>query len=64
MKQSHMLVSIIVPMYNAEKFISATLESILREKEISIEVIVVNDKSTDRSLDRVRDFHDERIPRY
>ena len=61
MKQSHSLVSIIVPMYNAEKFISATLESILREKTTPIEVIIVNDKSTDHSLDRVRQFHDEQI---
>jgi glycosyltransferase involved in cell wall biosynthesis len=61
MKKGHPLVSIIVPMYNAEKFISETLVSILHEREISIEAIVVNDKSTDRSLDRVREFHDERI---
>ena len=61
MKQSHSLVSIIVAMYNAEKFISETLVSILREKETPIEVIVVNDGSTDCSLERVRNFHDERI---
>jgi glycosyltransferase involved in cell wall biosynthesis len=61
MNQSRLLVSIIVAMYNAERFISETLVSILREKETPIEVIVVNDKSTDRSLERVRDFHDERI---
>ena len=35
--------------------------SILRENETPIEVIVINDRSTDRSLERVRDFHDERI---
>ena len=56
-----MLVSIIVPMYNAENFISRTLESVLHEREILIEVIVINDRSTDRSLDRVREFQDERI---
>jgi glycosyltransferase involved in cell wall biosynthesis len=56
-----MLISIVVPMYNAEKFIAATLESILRDKGTVIEVIVVNDKSTDHSLDRVREIQDERI---
>jgi glycosyltransferase involved in cell wall biosynthesis len=61
MQQDKPFVSVIVPMYNAEKFISETLVSILREKETLIEVIVVNDKSTDRSLDQVRRFHDERI---
>ena len=57
----HLLVSIIVPMRNAEKFITETLNSILREKETPIEVIVVNDKSTDQSLDRVLEFRDNRI---
>ena len=58
---NHLLVSIIVPMRNAEKFITETLNSILREKETPIEVIVVNDKSTDQSLDRVLEFRDNRI---
>ena len=57
----HLLVSIIVPMRNAEKFITETLNSILREKETPIEVIVVNDKSTDQSLDRVLELRDNRI---
>jgi len=61
MQKSHPLVSIIVPMFNAENFVSATLASVLRENEIPIEVIVVNDQSTDRSLDRVREFDDNRL---
>src|SRR5262249_7861219 len=61
MNKSRLLVSVIVPMYNAEQFISEALISILREKETLIEVIVVNDKSADRSVDRVREFHDDRI---
>ena len=61
MKQADFLVSVVVPMYNAEPFISSTLESILHDKVTPIEVIVVNDKSTDHSLERVRKFHDDRI---
>lgn len=55
------LVSIVVPMYNAEDYISKALGSILRETGIPIEVIVVNDKSTDASLARVLAFPDKRI---
>lgn len=56
-----MLVSIVVPIHNAEDYVSRTLVSILRETETPIEVIVVNDKSTDASLARVLEFSDERI---
>lgn len=55
------LVSVIVPMYNAEPYISATLASILQERDIPLEVVVVNDGSTDASLDRVRAIDDERV---
>lgn len=61
MKQGNFLISIIVPMYNAEKYISATISTIIQEKTIPIEVIVVDDKSTDHSFERVREFEDKRI---
>ncbi|MDH5729820.1 MAG: glycosyltransferase [Gammaproteobacteria bacterium] len=44
------LVSIIIPCYNAEKFISETVQSALNQNYSPIEVIVVNDGSTDSSL--------------
>lgn len=43
-------VSIIIPMYNAEKYIAVCLESILVQTFQSFEVIVVDDCSTDNSL--------------
>lgn len=55
------LVSVVIPMYNAEAFISSTLNSILQEQTIDLEVIVVNDGSTDRSLSHVLAVKDERI---
>ncbi len=55
------LVSVTIPMYNAEPYISATLASILQERDIPLEVVVVNDGCTDASLDRVRAINDQRV---
>ena len=45
------LVSILVPAFNAEMWIADTLRSALRQTWDKKEVIVVNDGSTDRTLD-------------
>lgn len=42
-------VSIIIPVFNCERYISACLESIIHQTYDNIEVIIVNDGSTDRS---------------
>ena len=43
-------VSIIIPMFNAEKYLRETLDRILRQTLKSIEIICVNDGSTDNTL--------------
>lgn len=48
-------------MQNAEPFITETLKSILREHTVPIEIVVVNDKSTDGSLRKVEAIKDERV---
>lgn len=45
------LISIIIPVYNSEKYISKTVKSILKQKDINYEIILVNDGSTDKSAD-------------
>ena len=50
------LVSVIIPMYNAEKFIAQTLESLLYQTMTDFEVVVVNDCSTDNSVEVVESF--------
>jgi glycosyltransferase involved in cell wall biosynthesis len=54
-------VSIVIPMRNAQDYISEALTAILCESQTPLEVIVVNDGSTDASLDRVAAFRDSRI---
>ncbi len=50
------LVSVLIPCYNAERWIGATLESVRSQTWKSIEVVVVNDGSTDGSRRVVENF--------
>lgn len=49
-------VSVLIPCYNAEKYIGETLESVLRQTWPKLEIVVVNDGSTDGSADIIRKF--------
>ena len=54
MKQNqagHPLVSVVVPVYNVEEYLEDMLRSVLRQSLTQLEVICVNDGSTDASLD-------------
>ena len=48
------LVSIIVPVYNAQSHLSRCLESICGQEYKNLELIVINDGSKDKSLTRLR----------
>jgi glycosyltransferase involved in cell wall biosynthesis len=50
------MVSIIVPAYNAEKFIEETIESVLNQTYTDWELIVVNDGSSDRTKDIISNY--------
>ena len=41
------LISVIVPMYNVEKYIGQCLESLIKQTHKNLEIIVINDGSTD-----------------
>ena len=50
------LVSCIIPMFNAEKTIIDCLKSILEIKYAPIEILIINDGSTDKSVDLLKSF--------
>ncbi|WP_415999604.1 glycosyltransferase [Citrobacter portucalensis] len=54
-------VSVIIPAYNAAAAIGALIDSILQENRVSLELIIVNDGSTDTTLSVVSEYTDERI---
>ena len=56
MKKANPAISIIIPMYNTEKYISECLDSILAQTFTNYEVIIVDDGSKDRSCEIVESY--------
>jgi len=57
-------VSVIMPTYNAEKYIGVSIESILQQSYKNFELIVVNDGSEDRTASVIKKYKDSRINYY
>lgn len=55
------LVSIGIPVYNAEKFLKLAVVSVLNQNYDNFELIITDDGSTDDSVQILKDFHDSRI---
>lgn len=51
-----MELSIIIPVYNTENYLAECLDSVLNQKLKSYEVIIINDGSTDRSIDIINKY--------
>lgn len=54
-------ISIIIPLYNKEPYIKRCIQSILDQTYQSFEIIIINDGSTDRSIEIAKEFNDKRI---
>jgi glycosyltransferase involved in cell wall biosynthesis len=55
------MISVVIPLYNKEKNIVETVHSVLNQTYKDFELIIVNDGSTDRSIDLVNNITDTRI---
>ncbi len=55
------LVSIILPVYNAEKYINQCIDSVLNQTYKNLELVIVNDGSTDLTDQLIKAYEDERI---
>jgi len=53
--------SVIIPLYNKEKFIKNTIQSVLNQEFNDFEILIINDGSTDSSLKQLEAFSDSRI---
>lgn len=53
--------SVVIPLFNKEKFIEKAIQCVLQQSFSDFEIIVVNDGSTDNSLVKVQAFNNKRI---
>lgn len=54
-------VSVLVPVYNAERFIADTISAVLKQTYEDFELILLDDNSTDNTAEIIRSFDDKRI---
>jgi glycosyltransferase involved in cell wall biosynthesis len=48
--------TVVIPCYNAEDFISRSIQSVLNQDGENVEIVVIDDGSTDKSLDAIKSF--------
>lgn len=58
---NEILVSVLLPAYNAEKFIASAIDSVLNQSFQNFELLVLDDGSTDGTRELVRKYRDKRV---
>ena len=58
------LISVLMPAYNAEKYIKEAIESILNQTFSNFEFIIIDDGSIDATEEIIKSFKDSRIVIY
>lgn len=59
--KNNILVSVVVPMYNAQKYVKETIDSVLEQTYNNFEIIIVDNCSTDKSREIVNSYNNDRI---
>lgn len=54
-------ISVIIPVFNDEKRIGKSINSVLNQTYDNLELIVINDGSTDKTLEKIQKYSDKRI---
>ena len=60
MMKNRSLVSIVVPIYNGEKWLNKAVDSAINQSYKNIEILLIDDGSTDNSLDLCNSFKQDR----
>lgn len=55
------LITVIINVYNREKFIKKCIDSVINQTYKNIEILIINDGSTDKTLDICKSYKDKRI---
>ncbi len=55
------LISVLLPTYNCEKYINECMDSILCQTYSNLELLIIDDCSTDNTVNLIQDYKDERI---
>lgn len=55
------MISVIINVYNGEKYIKKCLDSIINQTYRNIEILIINDGSVDNTLDIIKQYKDKRI---
>ena len=55
------LITVIINVYNGEKFLKKCIDSVINQTYKNLEIIIVNDGSTDNTLNICKEYKDDRI---
>ena len=56
-----LMISVLMPVYNGEKYLGEAIESILNQTYTNFEFLIINDGSKDKSVEIIQEYEDYRI---